>query len=282
MNHHNTISVTKSRPSACFTLTASLRTPSAPQRPLVCVVGFLGCPPRVASSIARTYSDSLSYDSAWVVPPPSVVFSSTDAPKRAFALALADALASDDVRQGPVVLASFSNAGAYILCHLHEFLRDAETPERKALFASISAVVYDSGPCSFTSPVLGARALLAAAGSSSGPVDVLKAGWTSGLFWVSNVVRTGDATGSLFSRLQRAVFPNAGELYIFSDADVLCDAQALEEFLATRTLPAGKPLLLHRFHGSPHCDHVRAHRAVYLDKLRLLHLTAVRPRVAKL
>jgi hypothetical protein len=174
--------------------------PGEPPPPLAVIIGFLGCLPRVAKAQARVLTESTGFDTAWVVPPAAVTFSATTAPKTAFASALADALTQPSpLGVGGVVLCSFSNSGAYVLQRLHAALSDpAAPPAWQQLFARVVGVVFDSGPCLFAGPIVGAAALLAGQPSAGAVADAARCSRalaTSVTFWVSNFWRTGDADG---------------------------------------------------------------------------------------
>jgi hypothetical protein len=184
---------------------ASGETKTSEAPPLVVLIGFLGASERVMRSIAKNYEQALDYDTAWTVPPNSVVFSMTDSPKFEYSRALAAAIAN--LGQGAVVLAPFSNAGGFTVRFLHVLLSSsAADPRSKVTLSRIAGVIYDSGPCVVTSPLVGAKALV----SSTSPASSLffnnlirypLALASSTLTCISNVVRTGgsiDGTHSSF------------------------------------------------------------------------------------
>lgn len=188
---------------ATFKLTVDYSTQSNDALPpLAVILGFLGCSERVARSLSRSFHAATGYDTAWTVPPAEVTFSPTAAPKVAFARALADALCSESdacaaLGKGGIVLVSFSNSGAYVLETLYELLSAPHGPASyKDLLEQIAGVIFDSGPCSFSSPLLGAEALLA--GRKERTFSEYSVALTkSCLFSLSNILRTGSASGTL-------------------------------------------------------------------------------------
>lgn len=104
----------------------------------------------------------------------------------------------------------------------------------------------------------------------------------SALFWAGNVLRTGEGTGGLGTGIGKAVFPRASELFLYSDSDELCDSGQLEAFLKTRTIAPGRVVLRERFSGTSHCAHFKACPDRYLAMLKVLDMTAVRSRLARL
>lgn len=186
--------------SANFKLTVDLGDCEERLPPLAVILGFLGCPSRVARSLARSFNSATGYDTAWVVPPPVVTFSPTTGPKKAFASALANALsapteAGGTLGFGGIVLVSFSNSGAYVVQTLHELITASDaSPAWTDLYKRIAGVVFDSGPCSVSSPLLGAQAQLAGNKSfdlSSSALALAR----SSCFMLSNFLRTGEPGG---------------------------------------------------------------------------------------
>lgn len=200
--------------AAIFKLTVDHRASSDDVHPpLAVIVGFLGCSERVARSLARTFKAATRYDTAWVVPPPEVTFSPTSGPKKAFARALADALcglseATAALGRGGIVLVSFSNSGAFVVQTLHELLSASDASAfYKDLQERIAGVVFDSGPCSISSPLLGAEALLAGRKERTLP-EYSAALARSSVFSLSNFLRTGSLGGKFsFQSAKRPMKP---------------------------------------------------------------------------
>lgn len=172
--------------------------------PLAVVLGFLGCSERVARSLSRSLHVATGYDTAWTVPPTEVTFSPTSAPKIAFARALADALCGESdacpaLGKGGIVLVSFSNSGVYVVQALHELLTAPHaSASYENLLGQVAGMVFDSGPCSFCNPLLGAEALLAGRKERTLP-EYSFALARSCIFSLSNILRTGSASGTLIS-----------------------------------------------------------------------------------
>lgn len=187
--------------TAAFKLTVDHRARSnGVLPPLAVILGFLGCSERVARSLSRSFHVATGYNTAWTVPPAEVTFSATLAPKIAFARALADALSGQSdacgaLGKGGIVLVSFSNSGAYVVETLYELLSAPHaSASYKDLLEQIAGVVFDSGPCSVSSPLLGAEALLAGRKDRTLP-EYSVALARSCLFSVGNLLRTGSAGG---------------------------------------------------------------------------------------
>lgn len=84
--------------------------------------------------------------------------------------------------------------------------------------------------------------------------------------------------GALFAGLQDARFPQAGELFVYSRNDPLCDPAALDAFIAERRLRTpGAAILSQRFESSPHCGHLRQHRRVYVERMKELLVVSINP-----
>jgi Eukaryotic protein of unknown function (DUF829) len=178
--------------------------------PLVVLIGFLGASERIMRSIAKNYEDALDYDTAWTVPPSSVVFSVTDCPKFEYSRALAAAISN--LGQGAIILAPFSNAGCFTVRFLHVLLSNsAAVPRDKVTFSRIAGIVYDSCPCVVTSPLVGAKALVSSASpASSQLVNVLirypLALMYSSITCISNVLRTGGSIDGMHSSSQYRLY----------------------------------------------------------------------------
>jgi Eukaryotic protein of unknown function (DUF829) len=274
--------ITRGCADAGFELHARLRCepsqPLLPQKhprpPLVIALGFLGAKPSVMRSIVRRY-ENLGYDTAWTIPPTTTTFSLTDSPKRAFAAALISAIA--DLGHGGIILAPFSNAGGYIIRFLHCALSDADGQDdiSRSLYTRIVGVVYDSSPCVALGPVIGARAL--AEGQKSSLFLFPRSLLRSTLVVASNVLRTtGSPDGNFVRDLNDCIFPNAGELFCFSEIDPLCSAGGVDTFITIR-LDKVRVCLRQCFKNSRHVSHLRENQDTYMSRVRELHMRAVDP-----
>jgi hypothetical protein len=108
----------------------------------------------------------------------------------AFARALINAISG--LGEGGIVLAPFSNAGGFILRFLHALLTNSGASASSRLTLSrIAGIVYDSTPCLVTSPLPGAKALVA----SSSPIsDGTLAFWWR--YWSALMLSTFSGLGN--------------------------------------------------------------------------------------
>jgi hypothetical protein len=74
--------------------------------------------------------------------------------------------------------------------------------------------------------------------------------------------------------LSNAVFPNAGELYFFSDDDPLCFADGVEMFIKERERKVNVCIRV-RLKKSAHCQHMRNYPDIYWERCKELHYRSV-------
>jgi hypothetical protein len=74
--------------------------------------------------------------------------------------------------------------------------------------------------------------------------------------------------------LSNAVFPNAGELYFFSDNDSLCLADGVELFIKEREKNVDVCIRVF-LKDSAHCQHMRKYSDIYWERCKELHYRAV-------
>lgn len=169
--------------------------------PLIVLIGFLGCTARIMTSIARQYEDRLDYDTAWTIPPTTTTFALTECTQISFARSLLTALS--DHGHGGIILAPFSNAGAFIVRHILRLYNSAALSDAQQLTAlkRVAGIIYDSCPCIAQGPLTGARALAVGGAQQLGslyPMKLALALVYSSAVTASNMLRTrGNADGKI-------------------------------------------------------------------------------------
>lgn len=81
-------------------------------------------------------------------------------------------------------------------------------------------------------------------------------------------------TGNFLLDMSRHCIPDAGELYLYSKNDQLCDYDFLSLFIEKRQRKINV-CISHMFEDSPHVSHMRTSAEVYFSYCRELHLRAV-------
>jgi hypothetical protein len=165
----------------------------------------------------------------------------------------------------PLLLYFFSNGGAFVHEQLLACLREDPPARHAAVHRSISGVAFDSAPAAIRtagaahlfsqmSPVAALRPLLRLA--FLGLVRCF------GLLGGRCVACVGPQRADAFWAAMAGAPVRGGELYLFSDDDPLCDAEALAELVEARKR-AGAAVKVVRWPVSEHVGHFRCHPEAY-------------------
>lgn len=190
-------------------------------------------------------------------------------PRRAFAARLLAFLGSPGVLppSRPLLLYFFSNGGAFVHEQLLACLREDPPARHAAVHRAVAGTAFDSAPAAIRTA--GAAHLF----SQMSPVAALRPVLRLAFL---GLVRLFGLLGGRFAACvgpQRAdafwaamagapVRGGAPELYLFSDDDPLCDAEALAELVEARRR-AGASVTAVRWPVSEHVGHFRCHPAEY-------------------
>lgn len=243
--------------------------------PTALLLGWFGATPRSLSKYASLYR-SLGYNTLQTAAPPSVVFSLSHASIPPYLLSLLRILASDPrLLSNGLVLAAFSNGGACVLPSLAAALSPtAPSPKghpgdaaaAAAARAALSALVLDSAPA-FPSPVALGRMLARGLGLARRPwaAAVIERGMRA-VCWLQDWMH-GDVRGGAWRAVRGAAYP-CPELYMYSAADDLVDAEALDELVSYRKRERLGEVRVWRVGDAPHVQLLRTHRAQYVETIR--------------
>jgi hypothetical protein len=190
-------------------------------------------------------------------------------PRRAFAARLLAFLGSPGVLppSRPLLLYFFSNGGAFVHEQLMACLREDPPARHAAVHRSISGTAFDSAPAAIRTA--GAAHLF----SQMAPFAVMRPllrlaflglvrffGMLGGSFAACVGTQRADAFWAAMAGAP--VRRGAPELYLFSDDDPLCDAEALAELVEARRR-AGAAVNAVRWPVSEHVGHFRCHPEAY-------------------
>jgi hypothetical protein len=258
--------VSKIIPSAvvgdlAFHLSLQARSPLPP--PTALLLGWYASTPRQLSKYSEFYS-SRGYNTIALTLPHVAVFGSDASNLRS---RIATELESIYVAEIPeslepnTLVHTFSNGGVFCL---HNLL-PSSTP---ALFQSLQAVVSDSAPC-YLYPAAGAKAMSHGLSTDRSKQRMIAALLTP-LFAIPGALgwAFGLATGtpSIMERYWNtcADYPFRGpELYIYSDADELCDVHQLELLIDLRRKASTSHVESVNFKTTPHVLHYKNEKDKY-------------------
>ena len=167
----------------------------------------------------------------------------------------------------PLYFMFMSNGGCWIWATMHvEGSLDGEFAD---LGEALSGVMFDSSPAFMTVGSgakvlrLGAHPALALAVT----VAFYVAAGIMGLYSLLTTASLDAVPPKMFWRAVRDAKPRAKELYLFSDADALCDAARVAALIAERGENGAKTEFV-RWEHSRHCAHLLDEREQYLGALR--------------
>ena len=167
----------------------------------------------------------------------------------------------------PLYFMFMSNGGCWVWASMNiEGFLDGDFAD---LGNDLSGVIFDSCPAYMTVEV-GSNVLTL---GMNFPLRLLaKSGFyiAAGFMSLYSLITTGglDATPpSIFWQAVRDAKRRSRELYIFSDTDLLCDADKLADLISERSANGVETEFL-RFKESRHCAHLRDQRERYVEALR--------------
>uniref|UniRef100_A0A915BD05 Transmembrane protein 53 n=2 Tax=Parascaris univalens TaxID=6257 RepID=A0A915BD05_PARUN len=237
-----------------------------PEAALVLLFGWAGCSDRYLSKYSQIYEKAGF----------STVRFTADIMKvrsfgsyRAFALELYENVL-DSCRSSLIICHVFSMNGCSVFCALWDLIDTLAEADR--IKAKIGGIIYDSCPAN-VNPWQGATAISIAtlppnkyASALRESYRVLLAGYFSmhrAMIWLrsqweENVYEHNFA----FYRMLAMPDLPANQLFLYSEADVICSAESINEFIQVQK-QKGVNISRTVFTDSPHCQHFRFHPADY-------------------
>jgi dienelactone hydrolase len=231
----------------------------APDAPVVALMGWAGAGDRALGKYAALLA-ARGFPTVRSALPLGRLFAPSEAPRRAWAAALADFLA-DAVGVPPrrVVLYAFSNGGGFVVEQLSLL---AATERYSWLGPAVAGVVFDSAP-GYMSAALAARVADEASPPGSWRRAALRARLAASR--VLTPLLTGDRPRLYWARMRALAFgaaPPPPLLFLYSADAPLCDAARLEALIGEHRA-AGRRVRAVRWAVSKHVGHLARHRAEY-------------------
>ena len=167
----------------------------------------------------------------------------------------------------PLYFMFMSNGGCWIWATMHvEGSLDGEFAD---LGRDLSGVIFDSSPA-FMTVASGAKVLSLGAHPAAALAVKAACYVAAGVIGAYSLLTTASLDAvppKMFWRAVRQAKPRAKELYLFSDADALCDASRVAELIAERGADGAKTEFV-RWQDSRHCAHLLDEREQYVAALR--------------
>ena len=167
----------------------------------------------------------------------------------------------------PLYFMFMSNGGCWIWATMHvEGSLDGEFAD---LGRDLSGVIFDSSPAFMT---VGSGAKVLSLGAHPAVALAVNAAFyvVAGIMGAYSLLTTASLDAvppKMFWRAVRDAKARAKELYLFSDADALCDAAHLAELIAERGANGATTEFV-RWEDSRHCAHLVDEREEYVGALR--------------
>ena len=253
-----------------FLATPATHLPQAPAQPVAVLFGWAGAVDAHVRKHALAFvsagcsGGSLRLSAPWV---PPLLRERALAPLVASVL---DALCRPPYDRAPLFLWYASNGGAFVHEELLALLgEDGADGRWPGLSARLAGTVFDSAPAALTVTSFSRAAVSAmpAEGAAGGLLRPLASALAPA---VGALLSLGSRRPATFWEHMRSDGLRCPSLYIYSEADVVTDVEALDRLVAHRRLRHARgpaAVLACRLAASPHVGHLRAEPARYVAEL---------------
>jgi hypothetical protein len=135
----------------------------------------------------------------------------------------------------------------------------------------LCGIVVDSAP-SLPTPSIWSRGMVSAV--LKRPVDAIEDAYPMALRCANRAAERYLALPSVHQRLTAvrkawlSCTTNIPQLYLYSSNDALIPCQHVESFMEQQRLAASSPIMGHRWSDSGHCEHLRLHPEEYRDRVK--------------
>lgn len=242
--------------------------------PTALLLGWFGARKRHLEKYGAVY-ESMGYSTVLTIAPTSVVFSLNQRNVPAYLLSILHILAADvRLTHGGLVIQFFSNGGAMCAPRLSQMFQgahrdiigaDDEIVVRRVR-EMLAAVVFDSAPA-YLHTETSAVAFVSGLGVRSGSTmeTVLRAVFTI-LVWVQRLLY-GDVPVRFWNWMRNANY-GVPELYLYSNADVLVDAQCIAALVKERSHRFKDAVREFYVEDAPHVQLLRKYPKEYVSQIR--------------